>query len=229
MNDNIVIGIEGEVASGKTSICKELTKLIPNSIFIDGGNIYRGIIEAIIKSGINIDKITDSSTEIDPLELMKKLKVDFKIENNMTEIYINGNKIKDDEIQSVQNSVGVSKVAENVNNEHLYKFARNIIESYKTHFNIIVSARDLVAIYPNMDYHIFVTASLEERIKRRYNQYNGKYSIDEIRNMIIARDKMHQDAGFNKTCDRTIKVDVTECKSAEESAKKIIDIINKIK
>src|SRR5574344_1121176 len=105
MNDNIVIGIEGEVASGKTSICKELTKLIPNSIFIDGGNIYRGIVEAIIKSGIDIDKITDSSIEIDPLELMKKLKVDFKIENNITEIYINGNKIKDDEIQSVQNSV----------------------------------------------------------------------------------------------------------------------------
>lgn len=37
--NNIVIGIEGQVASGKTSICKELVNMIPNSIFIDGGNI----------------------------------------------------------------------------------------------------------------------------------------------------------------------------------------------
>ena len=39
MERNIVIGIEGMVASGKTSICKELIQLIPNSIFIDAGEI----------------------------------------------------------------------------------------------------------------------------------------------------------------------------------------------
>ena len=32
--ENIVIGIEGDVASGKTTICKELINIIPNSIFI---------------------------------------------------------------------------------------------------------------------------------------------------------------------------------------------------
>ena len=41
---NIVIGIEGEVASGKTSTCRSLVKMIDNSTFIDGGAIYRGII-----------------------------------------------------------------------------------------------------------------------------------------------------------------------------------------
>ena len=81
--NNIVIGIEGQVASGKTSICKELVNMIPNSIFIDGGNIYRGIVEALALAHIEPTKM---GKDLDPLEIMKKLKVEFKIENKMTEI-----------------------------------------------------------------------------------------------------------------------------------------------
>ena len=49
MKKNFVIGVEGEVGAGKTSMCKELIKIIPNTIFIDGGLIFRGIILAIKK------------------------------------------------------------------------------------------------------------------------------------------------------------------------------------
>ena len=55
MNKNIVIGIEGMVAAGKTSTCIELVKLIPNCIFIDAGKIYRGIIEALRKNNIELE------------------------------------------------------------------------------------------------------------------------------------------------------------------------------
>ena len=43
----LVIGIEGEVSSGKTSICKALTEELPNTIFIDGGTLARSIVHAI--------------------------------------------------------------------------------------------------------------------------------------------------------------------------------------
>lgn len=39
MEKNFVVGVEGEVGAGKTSMCKELVKIIPNTIFIDGGAI----------------------------------------------------------------------------------------------------------------------------------------------------------------------------------------------
>ena len=48
--DNIVIGVEGQVAAGKTSACKELIKLIDNCIFIDGGAIARAIVMVIKKN-----------------------------------------------------------------------------------------------------------------------------------------------------------------------------------
>ena len=55
-NKNIVIGIEGLVGSGKTSISKELLKYIPNSIILHGGNIYRAIVNGIINSGTDLKK-----------------------------------------------------------------------------------------------------------------------------------------------------------------------------
>ena len=219
---NLVIGIEGMVSAGKTSICKELLKIIPNSIFIDGGNIYRGIVEAMIKSNFSLKE----NTALDPLEIMKQLDVEFKIENSITEIYISGNKIENDEIQNAQNSVGVSQMASVANNLALFKFAHDIINKYSQKYNVIVSARDLVDIYPEMSVHVFVTASLEERAKRRYNQYNGKYTMDEVYSMIEKRDMLHQESGFNKTFEKTIKVDVTDCKSAKESAIIVMNNIN---
>ena len=80
-----------------------------------------------------------------------------------------------------------------------------------------------------MTYHIFVTADIEERIKRRYNQYRGKYSLEQIKNIIQIRDTLHENAGFNKLYDRSIKIDVTDCKNAKESAKKVINSIGGLK
>ena len=226
MNKNIVIGIEGMVASGKTSICKELIKMIPNSIFVDAGEIYRGIIEAIRENDIDLNNLKEHSN-VDPMELMKKLKVEFKIEDKITQIYIGGKKISSDEIERVENSIGVSEMASSTkaNSENLYKFARNIIDTYRTKFNIILSARDLVAIYPDMTVHVYITANLEERVKRRYNQYNQKYAIEDIREMIIKRDKIHEAAGFNRLYEKSIKIDVSDCKSAEKKKKKVINNI----
>ena len=253
---NIVIGIEGMVGAGKTSICNELLDLIPNSIFVDGSKIYRALIEALHmakdslkfeensqeESSKNEDlKSEDSASPnkkpnifdginsleqmamLTPFDLLKKLQVDFKIEDRKTVIYIAGKKVDEEAMKSMQNSIVVSKMANMADNSKLFAFAHQIIQEYSKKFNLIVSARDLVKIYPEMDLHIFITASLDERVKRRYKQLNGEYTIEEVRNSIVERDILHEKAGFNETFDKTVKVDVTEDSSAKESAKKIYD------
>lgn len=222
---NLVIGVEGEVASGKTSACRELTKIIDNCIFIDGGAIYRGIILAIKKAGISLENINLSN--FDAIQVMNKLKVEFKIENNETTIYIDGKKIEREEIETESNSISVTSIASKTNNSSIYIFAKKVIEMYKVKYNVVVSARGLVDLYPDMDYHIYITASLKERVKRRYNEYKGKYTIEEIEKNIIKRDEIHKLAGFNKKCDKTIEVDITDCKNAKESAEKILQKMEK--
>lgn len=219
---NIVIGIEGMVGAGKTSICDELLNLIPNSIFVDGSKIYRALIEALHMAKDNINSLEQMAI-LTPFDLLKKLQVEFKIEDRKTVIYIAGKKIDEEAMKSMQNSIGVSKMANQADNSKLFAFAHQIIQEYSKKFNIIVSARDLVKIYPEMDLHIFITASLEERVQRRYNQLKGEYTIDEVRNSVIQRDILHEKSGFNETFDKTVKVDVTGDSSAKESAKKIFD------
>ena len=217
---NIVIGVEGMVSSGKSTMCRELIKKIPNCIYFDAGYIYRGIVLAMAKNKIDIN-----SKNLNPLDLMNELKVEFIIEDGITEIYIDGTKIERNAIESVENSMDVSKMASHTDNKPLFAFAQYMIDNYKKHFNIICSGRDMVDLYPNMNCHLFVTASLEERINRRFKQYDGKYSLEEIRDMIEKRDELHEKSGFNKKCDVTIELDTTDCKSAEESAEKALKLM----
>lgn len=222
---NKVIGIEGYVGAGKTSICRELLNLIPNSIILEGGNLYRAIVYALMTSGINLEDLKKNMQHVDIKSVMEKLKIEIKIENRDTIILIDGKEIEEEKIQSAKSSMAVSEISKVADNKNFYVFGKKIIDQFKEKYNVIVSGRDLMKIYPELDYHIFVTASLDERVKRKCIQYNGKCDEDEIRNNIIERDKLQEEAGYYKIYDKTIVVDVTNCKSAKESANEVLSKI----
>lgn len=223
--ENKVIGIEGYVGAGKTAICRELLNLIPNSIILEGGNLYRAIVYALMTSGINLEDLKKNMQHVDIKSVMEKLKIEIKIENRDTIILIDGKEIEEEKIQSAKSSMAVSEISKVADNKNFYVFGKKIIDQFKEKYNVIVSGRDLMKIYPELDYHIFVTASLDERVKRKCIQYNGKCGEDEIRNNIIERDKLQEEAGYYKIYDKTIVVDVTNCKSVKESANEVLSKI----
>ena len=222
---NKVIGIEGYVGAGKTSICRELLNLIPNSIILEGGNLYRAIVYALMTSGINLEDLKKNMQHVDIKSVMEKLKIEIKIENRDTIILIDGKEIEEEKIQSAKSSMAVSEISKVADNKNFYVFGKKIIDQFKEKYNVIVSGRDLMKIYPELDYHIFVTASLDERVKRKCIQYNRKCDENEIRNNIIERDKLQEEAGYYKIYDKTIVVDVTNCKSVKESANEVLSKI----
>lgn len=223
--EHVVIGIEGLVGAGKTSICRELIKILPNTILLNGGNLYRAIIYVMMKSGANLDKLKAQAKEIDIKTVMDLFHIELKIENNETKIYMDGHIIEEEELQSRQASLAVSEVGGKANNEALFVFARNLIEHLKIEHNIIVSGRSLMQIYPKTDYHFFITASLEERARRKSIQYKGETDIEELVNHIAKRDELQKQAGFYELSANTICIDVTECKTVEESTSKVLSHI----
>ena len=80
-------------------------------------------------------------------------------------------------------------------------------------------------IYPECNYHFFITASLDERVRRKLIQYNEKESPKDIRDNIVKRDILQEKAGFYEYSPITIEIDVTDCKSVEESTKKVLSKI----
>ena len=223
---NIVIGIEGYVGAGKSTICKELLNKIPNSILLEGGNFYRAIVYALIHSGIDLEKLKQNIKEIDIKDVMDKLKVEIRLENNITNIYIAGQKIEEEKLQSAESSLAVSKVGTAANNEKLFLFARQLINNFKEKYNVIVSGRALMQIYPDLDYHFLIKASLEERIRRKNIQYKGKVDLEELKQNIVTRDELQEKAGFYKEYDKTIVVDITDCNTVEDSVNKVLKYIS---
>lgn len=227
MENNIVIGIEGLVGAGKTAICKNLLNEIPNSILVNGGNLYRAIVYAIIHSGVNKEELLKNVGNIDIKNLMEKFNVEIKLENRETEIYIAGKKVTQEELQSKESSIAVSEVAVSAKNDALYLFGEKLIESFREKFNVIFSGRDILKIYPKTKYHFFITADIEARVERKNIQYEGKAGKDELREHILKRDNLQEKAGFYKTYDKTIIIDTTDCKSVDESTKKVLKHIVK--
>ena len=223
--EHIVIGIEGLVGAGKTSICRELIKILPDTILLNGGNLYRAIVYVMMKSGANLETLKSQANKIDIKTIMDLFKIELKVEDNETKIYMDGKLMEEDELQSKESSIAVSEVGGKANNEALFVFARNLIDTLKIEHNIIVSGRAIMQIYPKTDYHFFVTASLEERTKRKSIQYKGEVDVEELTEHIKKRDELQKKAGFYELSDKTITIDVTDCKTVEESTNKVLDYI----
>jgi len=221
--ENIVIGIEGLVGSGKTSICREILKKDESFVLLNGGNYYRAIVYALMQKEPNILKLKKLMKNIDIKKCMDENKVELRMENRESVFYINGKLASEEELQSKASSLAVSIIGGIADNSKLFEYARGLIDELRKENNVIVSGRALMQIYPGLDYHLFITASLEERVKRKCIQYKEKEEVKEVKKNIKKRDFLQKLAGFYKIYPNTIKIDVTECKSVEESTDKVLE------
>jgi cytidylate kinase len=151
--------------------------------------------------------------------------LEIKLEDRETVVYINGKKTNCEELQSEKTSIAVSAISSVANNEKMYAFGKTLIDSFREKYNVILSSRDIMKMYPDTTYHFFLTADLEERINRKYIQYKGKVPKEQIRDMIVKRDKLQEEAGYYKIYDNTQIVDVTNCNTVEEACKKLLQYI----
>lgn len=222
---NIVIGIEGLVGSGKTSICREMLKRDEKFVLLNGGNLYRAIVYTVMQKEPNLFKLRKLLKSANIKQYMDDLKVKLKIEDRESKIYIDGKLADEEELQSKASSLAVSIIGGIADNTKLFEFSRNLIDELRKDYNVIVSGRALMEIYPNLDYHIFVTASLEERVKRKCIQYKEKNNRLSVKRNIKIRDRLQKIAGFYKIYPNTIQIDVTECDSVEESTDKVLENI----
>lgn len=222
---NIVIGIEGLVGSGKTSICREMLKRDKNTVLLNGGNLYRAIVYTVMKKEPNLFKLKKLLKSANIKQYMDDFNVELKIEDRESKIYIDGKLADEEELQSKASSLAVSIIGGIADNTKLFEFSRNLIDEIRKENNVIVSGRALMEIYSKLDYHLFITASLEERVKRKCIQYKEKNNKSSVKRNIKMRDKLQKMAGFYKIFPNTIQIDVTDCKTVEESTDKVLENI----
>lgn len=110
------------------------------------------------------------------------------------------------------------------------EFLLNLQRQFAEENNVVMDGRDIgTVVLPNADIKIFLTASSEERARRRYNELIEKgeqVEFDKIHEEIKQRDynDSHRAIAPLKQADDAILVDTTEC-TLEESIDKLETVI----
>lgn len=184
----IKIAIDGPAGAGKSTIAKLLAKRL-NFLYIDSGAIYRALTWWALKKGVDFD---DENALI-------KAGFDCPIEvradkNKGIKIFIDGKNVTP-YIRSIKVSKFVSLVARI---SPLRKRVVEILRDFKHPGGIVMDGRDIgTVVYPDADYKFFLTATPEERAKRRVKELleRGETSInfEDILADIKKRDKIDRE------------------------------------
>jgi len=209
------IAIDGPSASGKSTIAKLLSQML-GIPYLETGLIYRLFGYIAYKRG---------TTELPLDELFKE---DFKVvfDVGKTEVYWRGKRLfeelRGEEVGRYASFLGEVPAFR----ERIIKFFRELVGSSQ----VVGEGRDVgTHIFPHADYKFFITASPEERARRRYLELKEKgmdVSYEDILKAIQERD--HRDANrplypFKPAEDAHI-IDTTN-KTVEEVLEYMLSII----
>lgn len=161
MSKTISIAIDGPSGAGKSTIARAAAEHF-GFIYVDTGAIYRTLGLGAVRNNIDIAD-TDAVRDFLPTVHIE-MKHDEKDGQRM---YLNGVDVTG-EIRHPEISQAASKIsAIPCVREFLLQMQRDMAERY----NVIMDGRDIgTVVLPNADIKIFLTASLDDRARRRYDE-----------------------------------------------------------
>lgn len=219
-----IIAIDGFSSTGKSSISKAIAEKL-GFIHIDTGALYRGV------TFFALQNFTDENSNIDlPLlfENLDKINLEFRNKNGEMVLYLN-NKNIDAEIRNTNISDHVSLIAKQ---KEIRDFLLEIQKSFGEKGGIIMDGRDIATVvFPDADFKFFLTASKEERAKRRFLELSEsgiQTNLQEVLENLIKRDRIDSERAIAplKKAEDAILIDNTHL-SKQETITRIFDMVVK--
>lgn len=220
----IIIAVDGYSSTGKSSISKALAKVL-GLIHIDTGAMYR----AITFFALRYFKKENGEIDMEHfLENLDKVSLEFKEENKELQIYLNNENVSKQIRESII-SENVSQIAkEPAVRELAVEQQRKMVQKS----GVIMDGRDIgTVVFPNADYKFFLTASIEERTKRRALEMQSmgmEVDFEKVKQNLIERDKIDSERTISplKKADDAILIDNTNL-NKEETIALILSYIQK--
>ena len=219
MDRPISIAIDGPSGAGKSTIAKALAKEL-GFVYIDTGAMYRAVGLYVLRKGI---QPTDQAG-VEPL--LDDINITLDYEDGTQKIYLNG-----EDVSGLIRTPQISKYASDVSalvpvRLKLVELQRELAKSK----SVIMDGRDIgTYVLPDAQLKIFLTASGEERARRRYEELKAKgvaCSLEEIARDMAQRDENDSKRAFAplKAADDAVLVH-TDGNTLEESVERIYRIV----
>jgi len=176
------VAIDGPAGAGKSTAAKQLSAML-GAIYLDTGAMYRTVALAAIRRGI------DTSDEKALEEMLDQISIEIKFSDQGQVILLDGEEVND-YIRTPEVSLGASKVAVFPPVRHRMVEMQRDIASRNT---VVMDGRDIgTYVLKDARYKFFLTATVEMRAKRRYEEQKAKgmeADIEEIKRDIRFRDE----------------------------------------
>ena len=196
------IAIDGPAGAGKSTIAKRLAKEL-GFIYVDTGAMYRAMALYFLRSGIAKEDeaaISKAAREVD---------VTIRYENGEQQVLLNGENVNGlIRKEEVGNTASVTSAYGEIRKK-LVELQQQLAEQA----DVIMDGRDIgTVVLPKAQVKIYLTASVETRAKRRYDELTEKgqnCELKEIEQDIADRDyrDMHREISPLKQAEDAVLVD----------------------
>ena len=164
MSKHMVIAIDGPSGAGKSTIARLLAGEL-GCMYVDTGALYRTVGYAALCRGIAPDDETAVTAMLD------ELSVELKHENGEQHVYLNGEDVNGC-IRTPQVSMAASAISAL---PIVRRFLLQLQQDTARKQSVIMDGRDIgTVVLPFADVKIFLTASAEERARRRFLELQEK-------------------------------------------------------
>ncbi len=222
MSKNLIIAIDGPAGSGKSTSAKLVAQKL-GYLYIDTGAMYRAVTFLVLRNGIPLD----NTNKI--IDLAEKIEIKLEYVNGKTTVKVSGENITEDiRSQNVNSKVSEISKIEGVRTALVAKQR----EMKNLDNGIVMEGRDIgTVVFPNADIKVFLTASIEQRAKRRVKEFEEKgisVSLIEIKENIIHRDAIDSTRSVSplKKAPDAVEIDTSKV-TIEEQVNLILDLVKK--
>ncbi len=215
----INIAIDGPAGAGKSTIAKAVAAKL-GIIYLDTGAMYRAVAYAALKKGIDVK---------DPegvAQLLENLEMDIRYENGIQNVYVNG-----ENATPYLRTPEMSKAASDISALPVVRYKMvELQREFAAKYDVVLDGRDIgTFVLPDANCKFYMTASPEERAKRRFEELTAKgetCDYNAVLQDIVKRDynDSHREVAPLKQADDAYYLDTTELSIAEvtERVEKIV-------
>ncbi|HEU4487822.1 MAG TPA: (d)CMP kinase [Actinomycetota bacterium] len=208
-----VIAIDGPAGAGKSSVARAVARALCYS-YLDTGAMYRAVALAVLEQGV------DPTDESAVAALTATVEVDARGETTMLNGRDVGQRIRDEDVTSIVSLISSYPMVRS----RLLQLQRQLLAQG----DIVVEGRDIgTRVAPDADAKVYLTASLEQRARRRATQYGAETAeLSKFETDLEKRDRA--DSGRRESpltqAQDSVVIDSTDL-SLEQVVEQIVELI----